>query len=231
MYCSLVECSVCMHACICMYLYVSVCVCMHLYVYVCVCVCMCMYVYVCVCMCMSCMYGYVCVCMCMYVYVCVCMYMYVYVCVCMCVYVCIHIHTHTNINIHISIVGWIYIQFHVDQIDHDRTCRDVRDNKWDLTPDMGFFQQPKIEMSSPRNGERWRSYWILLVLYGDHVWLRNSSGRQILKGSYYASLSSWRKLLESSPCWTLAIPSTGEAQEKFSKHGGPRGAAGLFWVQ
>ena len=161
----------------------------------------CMYLYVSVCVCMY-LYVYVCVCMCMYVYV-------VYVWVCMCVYVCIHIHTHSNMNIHISIVGWIYIQFHVDQIDHDRTCRDARDN--------------------PRNGERWRSYWSLLVLYGDHVWLRNSSGGQILKGSYYASLS-WRKLLKSSPCWTLAIPSapTGEAQEKFSKHGGAQGRSRTF---
>ena len=164
---------------------------------------------------------------------CICMYLYVYVCVCMCVYVCIHIHTHSNMNIHISYIHcWMELYSISCGSNWSWPNLSRRKRKWDLTP-MGFFQQPNIEMSSPRNGERWRSYWILLVLYGDHVWLRNSSGGRILKRSYYASLSSWRELLESSPCWTLAIPSapTGEAQEKFSKHGGPRGAAGLFWVQ
>ena len=70
--------SVCLYACIFMYLYVSVCICMYrICMYLNVCVCIWMYVYESACICVSvCMS--VCQCMPLCMSVCMCMYMYVY---------------------------------------------------------------------------------------------------------------------------------------------------------
>ena len=103
--------SVCMHAC--MYMYVYVCICMYVYV------CVCMYVFMYVCMYVRtyvCMY--VSVYVCMYVSVYVCMYVSVYVCmsvcVCMCVCACMHVCMSACMHacLHVCMYVCVYVCMH-----------------------------------------------------------------------------------------------------------------------